>query len=129
MRLLLIIMGALAVSSASKNPRRRKTVGGALITIWARWAAGIAGSQHCNNAWPTCAGLAETVRPVRTRPRQDDINRVGIERAILTEGLRLALKLRQFGDICRNLPRPVGPQEQGEVRNQNPSHERRQTQP
>jgi hypothetical protein len=29
----------------------------------ARWVAGIADSQHCNNAWPTCVGLAGTVDP------------------------------------------------------------------
>jgi hypothetical protein len=40
-------------------------VGGAPITISGRMVSGAAGSQHCNNAWTTCVGLAGTVDLVR----------------------------------------------------------------
>jgi hypothetical protein len=76
-------------------------VRGAPITMSGTAAPGIAGSQHCNNAWPTCAGLAGTVDPVRT-PRQDHIGRLGTRGAILIKWRRLAQKLRQLGDVCRD---------------------------
>ena len=44
-------------------------------------AAGCADSQRCNNAWPRCAALVETVHPVRTLSRHAS----GIDGAILID--------------------------------------------
>ena len=44
-------------------------------------AAGIAGSQRWNNAWPTCAGLAGTADPVRTRLRHNHLRQLDLEGA------------------------------------------------
>jgi len=77
MRLSPFILGVFAAASALKNPLRRKAAGGAPTTTPGTAARRIAGSQRSNNAWPTCAGSAGTVDPVRTRPRRSHVRQIG----------------------------------------------------
>ena len=97
MRLLLIIVGAFAAIVCIENPLRRKTMRGAPIAMAMVGAPGIAGSQLLNNAWLTCAGLAGTADPVRTRPRRHQFSQRGPGGA---KRLRLSQKLRQLGDFA-----------------------------
>jgi hypothetical protein len=65
--------------------------------------AGSAVMQLCNNAWLTGSAVAP-VRPVRTRPRRNQLRKQGEED---TKRLRLTQQLRQLGDIRRDPPRLV----------------------
>jgi hypothetical protein len=85
MRLLLFILGVWWLSSALKNPPR--PVRSAPITISGRTVSGAAGSQHCNNAWTTCVGLAGTVDLVRML-RRNHIHQLGSGGAKGPRGLR-----------------------------------------
>jgi hypothetical protein len=79
----LFILGVLAAIVCIENPLRRKVVVGARIWMAAdTTAAGSAGLQHCNNAWPRCVALAETARLVRIMSRRAT---PGIDWAILID--------------------------------------------
>jgi hypothetical protein len=41
--------------------------GGVLTAIWDLWAAGIAGSHHCNNAWSCTSDTISTSRGAKSR--------------------------------------------------------------
>jgi hypothetical protein len=77
---------------------------GAPIAMAMVAAPGIAGSQLLNNAWLTCAGLAGTADPVRTRPRRHQFSQRGPGGA---NRLRLPQKLWQLRDIGRDPPRLI----------------------
>jgi hypothetical protein len=70
-RLSRFILGVFAAVVCVEKPAEAQSGAWcAYYTMWGTWAAGIADSQHCNDAWPTCAGLAATVHLVHTRPRR-----------------------------------------------------------
>jgi hypothetical protein len=79
----------------------RKTVPGASIKMAIAVAVlRSAGTQHCNNAWPTGLGVA-AVHRVRTRPRRNHPRQLDPGGAKAT----LAHQLRQLSDVGCNPPR------------------------
>ena len=79
----------------------RKTVPGASIKMAIAVAVlRSAGTQHCNNAWPTDLGVA-AVHRVRTRPRRNHPRQLDPGGAKATR----AQRLRQLGDVRRDPPR------------------------
>ena len=81
----------------------RKTVPGASIKMAIAVAVlRSAGTQHCNNAWPTDLGVA-AVHRVRTRPRRNHPRQLDPGGAKATR----AQRLRQLRDIHRDPPRLV----------------------
>jgi hypothetical protein len=67
------ILGVFMAVVCVAKPLRRKAVRRVPITMPGA-AAGVAGSQRWNNAWPTSAGLAGTVDQVPTHPRRNHVS-------------------------------------------------------
>jgi hypothetical protein len=74
MRLLLFILGVFATVVCIEKPAVAQNYPWCAITISGRTVSGAAGSQHCNNAWTTCVGLAGTVDLVHTLHRRYHIH-------------------------------------------------------